>query len=191
MKQLLIPAIALLAAMPAQAAANLGFESGSTSGWTTSGTAFASTGTDGFTPQLGSWFGVVSAGSQDVYSTLTQSFTLAAGKRIRGFVGFKANDYLPFNDDAYLTVNGTPLFTASVASVGDFGSTGWQAFSFQAPVSGTYTLELGVANRGDSSVNSVAVLDATVPEPATWTMLIAGFAMVGLSSRRRVARAAN
>jgi hypothetical protein len=191
MKMLLIPAIALLAAVPAQAATNIGFESGTTTGWTTSGTAFASTGTSGFTAQYGNWFGVVAAGSQNVYSTLSQSFTLAAGKRIRGFVGFKANDYLPFNDDAYLTVNGTPLFTASVASVGNFGSTGWQAFSFEAPVSGTYTLQLGVANRGDSSVNSIAVLDATVPEPATWAMLITGFAMVGLASRRRVALTAN
>ena len=78
------------------------------------------------------------------------------------------------------------IFTASVASVGDFGSTGWQSWSFIAPTAGNYTLRLGVRNVTDDVGASYAVLDtAIVPEPGTWVMMIAGFAMVGLGARGR------
>jgi hypothetical protein len=185
MKYLLIPALIALAAQPAAAATNLGFEDGTTTGWASSGSTGATTANGVFTPQMGNWFGIVFSGNQDVYSTLSQTVFLQAGKSIRGFVGFQTDDYLPFDDDGYLTVNGTPLFTASVASVGAGGNTGWVPFRFIAPTAGSYTLELGVANRGDGAVSSIAVLDTAVPEPATWALLITGFGMVGFAARSR------
>lgn len=172
-------------ASPLQAATNLGFEDGTT-GWTVSGNGGATTSIGGFTAAYGTWFGYVQSDQQDVYQTLTQVISLTAGQTVKGKVGFGTTDYLPFNDDGFFSINGSNIFAASVASVGDFGSSGWTNWSFTAPTTGSYTLQLGVRNRFDGGVPSFAVLDSSVvPEPATWVMMIAGFALVGLGARGR------
>lgn len=179
-------AASLYFATPAQAVTNLGFETGDTAGWAVSGDAGATTAIGGFTAANGSWFGFVRSGGQNIYQTLTQVVSLTAGQVVKGKVGFSTTDYNPFNDDGFFSINGTNIFAASVASVGDFGSTGWLDWSFAAPTAGNYTLQLGVRNINDGGVPSFAVLDSgVVPEPATWVMMIAGFAMVGLGARGR------
>lgn len=188
-------ALALGAAAEAQAASNLGFETGDTSGWTVFGAGGATTGYGAFSAVEGAYLGYVQAGLDAyVYSTLTQVFDLVAGQTISGQVGFQANDYWPFNDDAYLTINGVQLFGASVATVGSYGNSGWQGFTYTAPTTGAYTLQLGVRNAGDNAASSGAVIDnvglsAAVPEPAGWAMMILGFGAIGLllrSDRRRL-----
>jgi hypothetical protein len=191
-KTLILAAAAALAATPALAVNN-GFETGDLTGWTTNGgNAGATSSYHSFSPVDGDYLGFVEAGlGQDVASTLSQDFFLSAGGILEGYVGFQANDYLPFDDYASLTIGNTTVFSSSVSAVGDFGSTGWVHFSFTAPTAGTYTLQLAVANSGDNSVPSGAVLDVVsvnngvVPEPASWAMLIAGFGLVGAVSRRR------
>lgn len=182
-------AAALQFATPSQAATNIGFEDGTTAGWTLSGNGGATTSVGGFTAAFGNWFGYVATGPQNSNQTLTQVFALSAGQTLKGKVGFSTTDYNPFNDDGFFSINGTNIFAASVGSVGDFGSTGWVDWSFTAPTAGSYTLQLGVRNNVDGGVPSVAVLDSgVVPEPSTWVMMIAGFALVGLGARGRDSR---
>jgi hypothetical protein len=182
-------AAALQFATPSHAVTNLGFETGNTSGWTVNGAAGATTAIGGFTPATGNWFGYVQSAQQGVYQTLTQVVTLGAGQVLKGKVGFSTTDYMPYNDNGYFRINGQNIFAASVSSVGNYGSTGWLDWSFTAPAAGNYTLRLGVRNQGDSAAPSYAVLDAgVVPEPGTWVMMIAGFALVGLGARGRDSR---
>ena len=206
--------LAALASAPAMASTDLGFESGDLSGWTSNGPASAVTyysgallpGDPGYSPVSGDYLAAVEAGlGQGVYSTISQTFNLLAGDTISGWTGFKANDnyFDPlvagvFNDDGYLAVNNVHLFDWSVASVGDFASTGWIHFSFTAADAGAYTLTLAVANQGDNAFSSAAVLDAVsvtgdagpVPEAATWAMMVVGFGLAGatLRTRRNVVR---
>ena len=193
----LAAAAAMFAAAPASAATNTGFEFGLT-GWTANGdagtTSSISVGNTTLAPTQGQSLGYIGAGlGADMYSTLEQSFHLQAGDVLTGDAAFLAADYLPFNDDAYLSIGGTVLGTASVATVGNYGSTGWLNFSFVAPTTGSYLLQLGVRNVLDNGLSSYAALDnvrvngalAGVPEPATWALMILGFGAVGGAMRRR------
>jgi len=79
-------------------------------------------------------------------------------------------------------------FTAPYgALVGKIGNT-YQLLgtSFNGTAWDTGTLELFYwdSNNGDNS-NAVSVDVAAVPEPATWAMMIFGFAMAGFALRRR------
>ena len=195
--------LCLSAPATAFAATNLGFETGDVSGWSGGGTGSfgAIDGLGPFAPFEGAFFGFVEGGDQDVYTTLSQTFSLLAGDTISGEVGFRANDVFEdggtiFNDDGYLTVGGLTLFTRDVLAVGDFGDSGWVHFSFVAPTAGSFVLEIGAANRGDGGFASAIVLDnvsitpgATpptggIPEPSTWTMMLLGFGLAGAIVRR-------
>jgi hypothetical protein len=188
-----VAALSLGAAANANAATNLGFETGDLSGWTLSGNGGVDDSYGAFTAVQGSDLAYVVAGYEGVYSTLSQVFNLVAGQTIKGSVGFQSNDYLPYNDNAYLAINGMHLFDFNVAQVGTNGNSGWQSFSYTAATTGLYELKLAVRNVGDSSSSSGAVLDnvsttAAVPEPATWAMMLLGFGATGAllrSDRRR------
>ena len=178
---------------------NLGFEEATLHGWTTNGgvafvTPVLTNQNTGFlAAKEGVLFGVAMAGlGTDVYTTLSQSFALQAGGTISGYAGFLSNDTLPFDDSAYLSVNGVDLLSWSVSDVGAFGASGWTHFNFVAPKTGVYTLQLGVANHGGNSLSSQAAIDgvqlngAAVPEPASWAMMVSGFGLAGLALRSRV-----
>ncbi len=191
MKTLMAISAAILVASPALAV-NGSFETGDTSGWTASSNAFAAGSFVPFSPVDGDFFGVAQGGNgTGVYATLSQTFALAAGASISGYVGFYAGDYLPYDDDGYLSVNGVNIFAASVATLGTYGNSGWVAFTYVAPTAGNYTLELGGRNIGDNGGGPTgAVIDAVtttaaVPEPANWAMLLTGFGLVGAAARRR------
>lgn len=179
---------------------NLGFESGTLSGWTSNGGSLGfvtntignSNGGSFDAAKEGDLFGVVTAGlGAGAYTTLSQSFALQAGGTISGWAGFLANDYLPYDDDAYVSVNGVSLLSWDVAAVGDYQSSGWIPFTFTAATAGVYTLEIGVANQLDNNQSSQAVLDgvqvtgAYVPEPASWALMVLGFGAAGAALRTR------
>lgn len=216
MKLLPLAATALtLAAAPAAAATfvNAGFESGDLSGWTAAGGAVdVLTAADDFwqTPPLGEHF-VATEGvdfarltpgaTPDVYTTLSQAFTLSAQSTLTFDAAFLAFDSLPFDDDAYVRIfdqtSNLVVFQSSVGAVGDFGHTGWQ--SFEASLgAGSYTFEAGVrdAQDPDSEFSSRLLLDnvsataGAVPEPQAWSLMILGFfGMGGLLRTRRTGAA--
>ncbi len=185
MRTILLAGLLALSA-PAAAVSTFDFETGDTSGWASSGTTGAGTSYGVFTPVSGTFLGFVVGGDAWVYSTLTKVINLAAGANLHGKVGFQAGDYFPYDDDAYLSVNGVNIFTSSVGAVGDFGNSGWQTFSFTAPTAGAYTFELGVRNAYDSGYSSAAVIDyGAVPEAGTWALMIVGFGFIGFTARGR------
>ena len=154
--------------------ANGDFETGSLSPWTStpgpsSPGASVQSDFNGYQPHGGSSFAVVAPGAQDTYTHLTQPFTATAGQTVSGWAFFDGEDYLPFNDDGAVVIQqgGSDLatvFAASIGALGNYGKTGWTAWSYTVPSSGTYTVDARVRNRGDGSVPSYLGLDdVTVP----------------------------
>ncbi|WP_278446008.1 retention module-containing protein, partial [Stutzerimonas kunmingensis] len=85
--------------------------------------------------------------------------TTSSGEAVSFDWQFATSDYLPFNDFAFVQVNGQPVQVLSnVASVGDYGNSATQNFSYQFGAPGTYTLVLGVADAGDNGVGSTLSL---------------------------------
>ena len=147
----------------AGAFANSGFELGSFAGWVLSDPALGEV-VAGGAPLGNDYASLRSGAAQDAYTTLARSFTLAAGETLSGQADFVAGDALPYDDDGYVSIRplggaATQLFGASVASVGDYGDSGWVAFEFVAPEAGTYLLEAGVRNGQDNAVDSRLLLD--------------------------------
>ena len=199
-------------ALPAWALsiANPGFETGDLSGWTLSADlpgTFATVvsgftaqgGGDGrvYLPQEGSYFAVLSGGGKltPAYTTLTQTFHMDIGDRLDGWAAFDARDQVPFNDNAAVAIqvvsNGslTPLYSKSVAQVGDYGSSPWETWSFTAASAGDYTLALGVRNIGDNLLNSRAIFDHSftphLVSDLGSTILLMGFGLTGVAGFRR------
>jgi opacity protein-like surface antigen len=212
--------LAALLASPAAAAVvvNPSFETGDTAGWTSAGAGaidvLAATddaigpafGGRRYDPTDGGFFAQLTAGPDDQYTTLSQSFTLAGASVVGLDAAFLAFDDPAFDDDAYVRIfdasHNFVLFQFDiVAAGGNQASTGWTHVS-QLLAGGTYTIEAGVRNVGDDLtafepgfdskllVDNVSISAAPVPEPASWALLIAGFAGVGGLLRRRRASVA-
>jgi len=102
---------------------------------------------------------------------------------------FSTNDYLRFNDYAWVSLAGTQYTLSSVEALGNINgnssSTGWQTYTFDTPFTGE--IQFGVANVGDENLPSTfAVRDvdaAAVPEPSTYGLL-GGLVLLGLVLRR-------
>jgi len=73
------------------------------------------------------------------------------------------------------------------------GYTDWIQMNYSFNTAGTYALVFGVTNWSDTNFQSGLAFDGLViddtpigvPEPASWAMMIAGFAAVGSALRRR------
>lgn len=156
-----------------------GFEDGTLDGWTADPTTLvtASGVVDKqlvggplvtFSPQEGDFFALLEAGQQNVYTTLSRSFTVSAGQTVNGQTFFQAGDYTGsgYNDDGRVIVvdpdgiTETVLFSANVDGVGSYNSTGWQPLTHTFTAAGTYVLKAQVRNIGDSGFPSYLGLDA-------------------------------
>ncbi len=185
---------------------NGGFETGNLTGWTAFGNADVVTSftvvNDGpvtgasngevYTPVEGEFFSRLIGEESGVYQTLTQQFT---GSNIEGWAAFIANDYLPFDDEAYvkiLDLSGAVLETpwySSVTNVGDYGFTQWTHWQSTQLTQGTYLIQYGVKNIGDGGWKSVGLFDTAtsnaVPEPASLSLLGMGLlGLLGLKKRK-------
>lgn len=213
--QILAGLAAAVVGLPAQAAIlNAGFETGDLTGWTyTDGYVEVLTEADDaivtpplgehFTATEGDYFARLTAGPEaDVYAVLSQAFTLSAAARISFDAAVLAFDYvaddgsggLLYNDDAYVRVfslsTNEVIFASNVAAVGDLGHTSWARFTSRMLAAGDYVLEAGVRNADDPDpgFSSQLLLDnvgTAVPEPAAWTLMLAGFGGLGAVLRRR------
>jgi hypothetical protein len=186
-----------LAAGQASAAGlvNGGFETGDFTGWSASFNTAVTTNHDGYLPTGGDFLGLLSGGNgQGVYATVSQSFTVTGTQTLSGDAAFLGHDYLPYDDDGFVSVfdnsSGTTLFSASIGTVGDFGSTPWTHFSTTLGT-GSYTVQAGVRNNLDNNFSSHLVIDSfsltggAAPEPAAWAMMLVGFGGMGALIRRR------
>jgi hypothetical protein len=128
--------------------------------------------------------------------TLRQTFTTSGGL-FSGWAAFSSSDLMPYNDSGYVKLFNDSttylLFAKNVNLVGGYGQTGWTQFS-TALGAGTWTVEAGVLNDQDNFNPSHLLLDnfamAEAPEPATWALMLMGFAGLGAAFRRRRALSA-
>lgn len=157
--------------------------------------------------ELDTFFGL-NAGTIDAALTgdvtngagIKQSFTGLAGDTLTQYWDFVARDYIPFNDSAFVVINGQVTVLASIENggieVGDYGYTGWQSFSYTLPADGTYTVGFGVVNMQDTALDGVLFLDnqagdarfvpaSTIPEPEAYAMLLAGLAFISVMTKRK------
>ncbi|WP_315903710.1 retention module-containing protein [Pseudomonas citronellolis] len=108
--------------------------------------------------------GVVAGATDGSALTLTIT-TTQPGEAISFNWTFTTQDYAPYNDFAFVQVNGQVVtLLSSVAAVGDYGTSGPQTFSHTFDQPGTYTLVIGVADSGDSSIDSTLVLSNLPPQ---------------------------
>ncbi|MEG8038571.1 PEPxxWA-CTERM sorting domain-containing protein [Sphingomonas sp. LR60] len=200
MMKVLLAASALLAVSPASAAPIIGsFSLASFSGTYTGGTAATATGLD-----FGDAFGGAGNGfgvnGSALVGNAKGSFTglngMIASIADIALIGNVANSYLqnPFIqfgsasniifsfDNA--SVTRSPLGTSvTITGMGTF-SNGIAADA----TAGTFSLATSSQNGMSSDVNFTFTSNASagaVPEPATWAMMLVGFAMVGAAVRKR------
>jgi len=184
MKTKILAAVLAFAANSAFAGAitNGDFASGTLSGWSANGSAtVGASGTYNFA-DLYAGLGA------NVYTTLSQVIYLQAGDVLTGTAQFFAHDYMPFNDNAYVSIGGTNLFTSSISAVGDYGTSALSTFSYTALTAGNYILSAGVDNyqdNGQASELQISNFSVTsnVPEPASIALM--GLGLLGVAALRR------
>jgi hypothetical protein len=185
-----VPAIlaAFAFAAPASAAVtNIGFEQGLT-GWTTVGDVIA----DNSLAHNGSFSALLSAQvpHNSAPSSLSQVFSLKSGETITFYAQFtvvqRGNNGF---DTASLSITptGQSGTTASWAVPANNGTGQWQTISFTAPSEGLYQFRAEVDNVQNSAGISTLRIDgvAAAPEPATWALMLLGFAGLGVMGWRR------
>jgi hypothetical protein len=91
------------------------------------------------------------------------------------------------NEVASIVLNGVTIYTGPTDGSSQF--TGWTAFSDLGNfIQGENTLVFNVVNYaqpgGNPSGLDVQFVSSAVPEPATWAMLLLGFAGLGFVGRR-------
>ena len=120
-------------------------------------------------------------------SAIGTSASLYGGQTLNFDWAFLTEDYDPFFDFAVFIVDdfGNTYDLASVATVGDYGETGWNSFSWTATSSGTYEMIFAASNFLDDGVNSKLLVDNinVIPEPVSIALL--GLGLVGIRFAKR------
>jgi hypothetical protein len=187
-KFLAMPALAaaIACATPASATEHVingGFETGNFTGWTLTGnTGF--TGVDNVTVHSGSFAG--SFGQVGSTGSLSQSLSTVAGQM------YTVSFWL--GNDGGATSSFSAAFGGdTLLSLSDPSSFGYTLYTYDVTASSGSTL-LDFTFRQDPAffhLDDISVRDvSSVPEPATWAMMILGMGAVGFALRRRTPQAA-
>ena len=90
-------------------------------------------------------------------SALVATFTTTSANQTISFDwNFTAKDYSPFNDFAFVQINGQQVAVLSdVSAVGNYGTSGTHTYTYTFSTPGTYQIVIGVANVSDSTNDSV------------------------------------
>ena len=138
------------------------------------------------TPELDQYLGVYDTntsilqhpGPSGQYSIVRITLATAGNYLVSG--AFSNGDIA--STDVHILANSSSLFDGAVN-----GASGY-AFSFTHYFASGSTLDFAVGNGGNGYNGDSTLLGATVtsvPEPASWALLITGFVMVGATARRR------
>jgi hypothetical protein len=119
-------------------------------------------------------------------SAIRRTFTARAGDIVSFEWNFLTNEYTNlhefppspvFNDFAFVTITAEAFLEAvsladtfwsvALSATTFFGETGFTTFSFTIPVTGTYTLSIGVVDVGDREVTSGLLIDNVSLTPAS------------------------
>ena len=122
-------------------------------------------------PQEGTKLAVLKTDGPGSTTTVSQAVAVPSGAKFKGWAVLDSQDYLPYNDsasvrilDSFGNVVATPWYSDTNA-LGNYGETPWTQWQWTALSAGTYTIELGIVNVGDSVLDSKALFDANVVMP--------------------------
>ncbi|MDX6515727.1 MAG: hypothetical protein QOH73_1393 [Gaiellaceae bacterium] len=152
----LIVAAVLVGSAAAATLQNAGFETGDTSGWSTSGFVGVNSGS----AKVGTYAASVATGDSapGTGSTLSQSVHLNAGQTITGWARWEGGDWCGF-DSGTVSVGGTTVWSATNCS----GADAWAQWSYTASATGDYTVSAHIENTADAQYSSSMGLDAGEP----------------------------
>ncbi|MBX3744260.1 MAG: hypothetical protein KF833_03035 [Verrucomicrobiae bacterium] len=200
---------------------NFGFESGDFSGWDVDpGTGWAYVAQPTFYTHMsmapvlyryggyeGRAMAVLHPGTDGVEATLSQTFELSGGSRVRGMAGFCLQPWYPPEAGAYVWMD-APDGTRTVLweAVAEWGGVyweqfdeidrywqgkGWDGWTYDAEVTGIYTLTFGCHGVGEYPVAGVfdGASVGTSPVPEGLGTLGAGLAAFGVLAGWRRAQA--
>jgi hypothetical protein len=124
-----------------------------------------------YNPKDGLSFAGLKTNGPGSYTTVSQTFDASAGSKISGWAFFYTEDFMPYNDDAYVRIidsDGNVIDTPFEANVSPVGTTPWTYWEYIFTQAGIYTVEARVANDRDPQTDSYMGLDGvvlTVQEP--------------------------
>ena len=121
-------------------------------------------------------------------SVVSQSFTATAGQTLNFEWSFATVEDT-FLDHAFVVIGGELFTLATTAKPGG----GLQSFSHSFAQGGLATLAFGVVDTDDfNGVSSLSIgklqlgtVTAPIPEPETWTLMLAGLGLLATAARRR------
>jgi VCBS repeat-containing protein len=167
-----------------QSVALKGFESGTFAGWSLLGSGAVETQHGSYQPTEGNYLAALygygaSAGQMESFlglnagklntlgngnvttgSALRTELTVEAGDVVHFDWAFLATDYLPFNDFSVAVFgNGQVLELADIASVGNFGTTGWRSFDYTATADMVLVIGVATTNVLDSIGSPQLLID--------------------------------
>lgn len=160
------------------------------SGTTINGVGFTISGSPTYEamPQgMAFWEGAFPNGNRVLFAPDVGPTTILFDDVINGIsnLGLQSNNWGPYT--ATLTaygLDGTTVLGTSSYSAVSANAPGTQ-LGFSLAVAGIRSIVLSSTNDLDGvGLGNITILSA-VPEPATWAMMIAGFAMAGVAMRRR------
>jgi len=120
-------------------------------------------------------------------SILTTYVELSAGDKLSFDWAFLTEDWMPYNDFSLFTADKSYLLS-DVATVGSFGSSGWNNFTWAAEEAYNGNISFLVSNSVDTAVSSILLVDnvqqSKIPEPDIPFLLAIGVIGIYFSKRK-------